>query len=86
MKATGIVRRVDDLGRVVVPAEVRHALGWQEKQAVEVFVDGEFAMPRACRPGCVGCGGLDGLVQLRPGVKLCRQCAGRALERQEVRP
>lgn len=41
MKSTGIVRKVDELGRVVVPIELRRTLGIEEKDAVEIFVDGE---------------------------------------------
>ena len=40
MKATGIVRRVDDLGRVVIPKEVRRALHIHEGEALEIFTEG----------------------------------------------
>jgi transcriptional pleiotropic regulator of transition state genes len=85
VKSTGVVRKIDPLGRIVIPVELRRGLGWDDGQALEVFVgdDGEVIL-RAYRPGCVGCGGFDGLVQLRPGVMICRHCAGRALE--EERP
>ena len=41
MKATGIVRRIDDLGRVVIPKEIRRRMGLQENDALEMFIDGE---------------------------------------------
>lgn len=41
MRATGIVRRVDDLGRVVIPKEIRRAIGIREGTPLEIFVDKE---------------------------------------------
>ena len=40
MKATGIVRRVDELGRVVIPIELRNKFGIAEKDPIEIYVDG----------------------------------------------
>ena len=40
MKATGIIRRVDDLGRVVIPKEIRRTLGIREGEALEIFTEG----------------------------------------------
>lgn len=41
MKSTGMVRKVDELGRVVIPIELRRSLGIKEKDAIEIFVDGD---------------------------------------------
>lgn len=41
MKSTGIIRNIDPLGRIVVPMELRRTLGIQEKDPIEIFVDGE---------------------------------------------
>lgn len=41
MKSTGIVRKVDELGRVVIPIELRRVLGIEEKDPVEIYVDGD---------------------------------------------
>ena len=41
MKSTGIVRKVDELGRIVIPRELRRTLEINEKDPVEIFVDGE---------------------------------------------
>ena len=41
MKATGIVRRMDDLGRVVIPKEIRRTMCWEEGDAIEMYVDEE---------------------------------------------
>src|SRR5690554_1328456 len=39
MKATGIVRRIDDLGRIVIPKEIRRTLRIRERDALEIFTD-----------------------------------------------
>ncbi|MGH0544895.1 AbrB/MazE/SpoVT family DNA-binding domain-containing protein [Bacillus cereus] len=41
MKSTGIIRNIDPLGRIVVPMELRRTLGIQEKDPIEIFLDGE---------------------------------------------
>ena len=41
MKSTGVVRRVDELGRIVIPIELRRTLDIAEKDALEIYVDGE---------------------------------------------
>lgn len=41
MKSTGMVRKVDELGRVVLPIELRRSLGIKEKDAIEIYIDGD---------------------------------------------
>ena len=53
MKSTGIVRKVDELGRVVIPIELRRTLGIGEKDALEIYVDGERIMLKKYEPACV---------------------------------
>ena len=48
MKATGIVRRIDDLGRVVIPKEIRRSLRIREGEALEIFTDNINGMPCVC--------------------------------------
>jgi transcriptional pleiotropic regulator of transition state genes len=62
MKATGIVRKVDDLGRVVVPIELRRTLGIGEKDALEIFVDGDSIVLKKYAAGCAFTGQLEDLV------------------------
>ena len=50
MKATGIVRRIDDLGRVVIPREIRKNLGINEGDPLEIFVDGKTVIFKKYRP------------------------------------
>ena len=48
MKATGIIRRIDDLGRVVIPREIRRTLGIREGEALEIYIDNIKGMPIVC--------------------------------------
>lgn len=53
MKATGIVRKVDELGRIVLPIELRRTLDINIKDPVEIYVDGDFIMLKKYEPACV---------------------------------
>ena len=65
MKSTGIVRKVDELGRVVIPIELRRTLGIGEKDALEIYVDGERIMLKKYEPACIFSGNADNLVYFR---------------------
>ena len=73
MKATGIVRKVDDLGRIVLPIELRRTLNIDIKDALEIFVDGEDIMLRKYNPACIICGESDDLIEYK-GKKICKNC------------
>lgn len=53
MKATGMTRKVDELGRVVLPKELRNTLGIKEKSPLEIFVEGEDIILQKYQPGGV---------------------------------
>ncbi len=75
MKATGVVRRIDDLGRVVIPIELRRTMGWEEKDTVAIFVDGESVVLRKYEPGCMVCGEADNSLQMiAPHKLICSAC------------
>ncbi|GED35062.1 AbrB/MazE/SpoVT family DNA-binding domain-containing protein [Brevibacillus centrosporus] len=75
MKATGIVRRVDDLGRVVIPMELRKTFGIKESDSMEIFVEGNAIVLRKYSPGCTLCGNLDKpLANLYPDKMVCTSC------------
>ncbi|MCI7302194.1 MAG: AbrB/MazE/SpoVT family DNA-binding domain-containing protein, partial [Clostridia bacterium] len=59
MKNTGIVRRIDDLGRVVVPRELRRSLQIENGDEVETFMEGDRIILKKYEPGCVICGSMD---------------------------
>ena len=55
MKSTGIVRRVDELGRIVLPIEMRRTLDIAEKDALEIYVDGASVILKKYKPSCIFC-------------------------------
>ena len=74
MKATGIVRNVDELGRIVLPIELRRMFGIEEKDGLEIFVEGDAIILRKYRPGCELCGSVDEVYRVG-GHRICRICA-----------
>ena len=73
MKATGIVRKVDELGRIVLPIELRRTLNIDIKDPVEIFVDGDSIMLKKYDPACIFCGSSDNVRQVR-GKNICAAC------------
>ena len=55
MKATGIVRKVDELGRIVLPVEMRRTLDIAEKDALEIYVEGTSVILKKYKPSCIFC-------------------------------
>ncbi len=73
MKSTGIVRRVDELGRVVLPIELRRTLDIAEKDALEIYVDSNTIILKKYEPSCVFCGNARDIVQYK-GKNICPEC------------
>ena len=73
MKSTGIVRKVDELGRVVLPIELRRTLDIAERDDLEIFVDGEKIVLKKYAPACIFCGEADGVSQFK-GKNICENC------------
>ncbi len=74
IKSTGIVRKVDELGRVVIPIELRRTLGIEKKDALEIYVDAEKIILKKYEPACVFCGNAEN-VEVFKGKNICRECA-----------
>jgi len=74
MKALGITRNVDGLGRIVIPKEVRTALNIVEGTAMEMLADDKGIYMRKYSVGCTFCNGMEKLV-LFGGVNVCKDCA-----------
>lgn len=74
MKATGVVRRIDDLGRVVLPKELRYTMGIETGDALEVFVMGNDIVLKKYHPGCYLCGNVEGDVITLHGRAICHSC------------
>ncbi|KJR99995.1 MAG: AbrB family transcriptional regulator [Peptococcaceae bacterium BRH_c4a] len=74
MKSTGIVRKVDELGRVVIPIELRRTMGIDEKDALEIYVDNEKIILKKYEPACIFCGNAADIQDYK-GKRVCRECA-----------
>ncbi|NMA83591.1 MAG: AbrB/MazE/SpoVT family DNA-binding domain-containing protein [Epulopiscium sp.] len=72
MKSTGIVRKVDELGRVVLPIELRRNLDIQEKDALEIFVDDEKIILKKYQPADIFTGSMEDLIDYK-GKKVSKQ-------------
>lgn len=73
MKSTGIVRRVDELGRVVIPIELRKTFDIEEKDALEIYVDGDTIILKKYEPACIFCGEYKNVITFK-GKLICRDC------------
>ena len=65
MKSTGIVRRVDELGRVVLPIELRRSHGISEKDTLEIFVDDDKIILKKYEPADIFTGSMDELIEYK---------------------
>lgn len=74
MKSTGIVRKVDELGRVVIPIEMRNKFGIAVKDPIEIYVDGSNIVLKKFEQSCIFCGNTDNLTEYK-GKLLCNECA-----------
>lgn len=79
---TGILRRVDELGRVVLPIELRRVLEIEEKDLLEISVEEDRIILQKYQPACIFCGGEAELVEHR-GKKVCAACRKEILENDE---
>ena len=73
MKSTGIVRKVDELGRIVLPIEMRRTLGIGEKDPLEMYTEKDAIILRKYSPSCVFCGNVNDNIEYR-GKRVCKEC------------
>ena len=73
MKSTGIVRKVDELGRIVLPIELRRTMDIAEKDAIEIYVDGASIILRKYEPTCIFWGDAKNVINYR-GKNICPNC------------
>lgn len=73
MKSTGIVRKVDELGRVVIPIELRRTLRIKEKDPLEIYVDEGNIVLKKYEPACVFCGNSENMTSFRDR-NICLDC------------
>ena len=73
MKSTGIVRKVDELGRIVLPIELRRTLDIEVKDAFEIYVDGAQIILKKYEPACIFCGNAKDIINFK-GKNICHEC------------
>lgn len=73
MKATGIVRKVDELGRIVLPIELRRTLGIAEKDSLEIYVSGETIVLKKYQSSCIFCDSSRDVKSFK-GRNVCAKC------------
>lgn len=86
MKSTGVVRKIDELGRIVLPSEIRRVFGIHEGNELDISVDGEKIILQKRRDVCLFCSAENPTIDFRDR-KVCETCAGELgkLGRVEVR-
>jgi transcriptional pleiotropic regulator of transition state genes len=74
MKSTGVVRKIDELGRIVLPSELRRVFGIREGEELEISVDGERVILQKRGDVCIFCGADDPAIEYR-NRRVCQDCA-----------
>lgn len=73
MKSTGIVRKVDELGRIVLPIELRRTLDIAEKDALEIYVEESSIILKKYEPACIFCDSAKNVSNYK-GKNICAEC------------
>ncbi len=73
MKSTGIVRTVDELGRIVLPIEMRRTLYIAERDALEIYVEGASVILKKYKPSCIFCDATKDISVFK-GKNICPKC------------
>ena len=73
MKATGIIRKVDELGRIVVPIELRNKLNINVRDEVEIYVENNSIILKKFEPDCIFCGNTSSLINFKEKL-ICQNC------------
>ncbi len=73
MKSLGVIRKVDELGRVVLPVETRKRLGLEPKDPVEIFVERDRIVLKKYEPVCIFCGSTGDAV-IWKDKRVCKRC------------
>ena len=73
MKATGIIRPIDSLGRVVLPMELRNTMNISSQDTLQITINGEYIVLRKFHPSCVFCNNITDVVEYK-GKSVCKAC------------
>ena len=79
LKSTGIIRKVDDLGRIVLPIELRRTLDIAERDELEIFVENDRIILQKFEPACIFCASSRGLISYK-GKNVCQSCVQKMAE------
>lgn len=74
MKYTGVVRRIDDLGRIVLPVELRRTMELENGDSLEIFVEDNKIILKKYQPACIFCGNVAD-ISVYKGRNVCSSCA-----------
>lgn len=80
MKSTGIVRKIDELGRIVLPIELRNSMDLSPKDTLEIFVDDEKIILKKYQPACIFCGNADN-IKFFYDKRICEDCLKKLKEK-----
>ena len=83
MKSTGLVRRIDELGRIVLPIELRRTLDIGERETMEIFVEGSSVVLKKYRPTCIFCDSAKDIAIFK-GKNICPKCLSKLKRAAEV--
>ena len=73
MKSTGIIRKVDELGRIVLPIELRRTMDIAERDELEIYLENDKIILQKFEPSCIFCGSAHRLVVYH-GKNVCQEC------------
>ena len=73
MKATGIVRKVDELGRIVLTIEMRRTMDIADRDALEIYVEGSSVILKKYKPSCIFCDSTKEITEFK-GKNICPKC------------
>ena len=79
MKSTGFVKKIDELGRILIPKELRSSMELDTKDALEMFVDGDRIVLQKYQPACIFCNSVDDIVYFN-GKRVCAACVAKMKE------
>ena len=79
MKSTGIIRKVDELGRIVLPIELRRTLDIAERDELEISMENDRIILQKFEPACIFCGSSRSLVSFRR-KNVCQSCINKMTE------
>ena len=84
MKSTGIVRKVDELGRIVLPIEMRRTLDIGERDALEIYVEGSSVILKKYKPSCIFCDATKDITVFK-GKNVCPKCLKELKEQYHIK-